>query len=219
VYNEKLRALKEDVLSEKKSALENALGKHGYDILTTDEKKAFNVETGSYGYASKGNKKTKKWPIILAILAMVGLILVSFSGNSKAQFDSKHSIDKINVQVAGKTEEYKEYVQGYTNGMYYVYYDIKVTSKNVGLKNMQMKIKMVKNNQEIGTLTITLDNMNLDAGATKSYQVQFAKTPAELQYQDNSLFIEMYQSNLSDYKYVVEITSVNFDDGAYYYSR
>lgn len=216
-FKARLRELKEDNVKIKRSELDSALKKYGYAPVTKDEAEKFNAEKVSEDFAYDNKRKGPKVPAILCSIATVILAITSCVVGAKAKSNKLHSPEQFTIQITNMSHEYKSNVSPYVNGCYYVYFDYKVTAKDIGADYMAVKTTVFKNGSNLGYITTNLNNMNLDAGSTKTYKCTLQDNQPEINH--NTFFITLYNGSLSDFTFTHEITSINFPDGNYYYAN
>lgn len=207
-YEECAKSLSSDIGAAKIKELNEALSKHRYQGL--DQSEASLAEIKSAPATQKPKKFTAK-VVICAILSVV-LMISSFVVNN----NNIHSAKQVRVTVSGMSHEYKSDVSPYLNGCYYIYTDFKVDAKRTGVEYIQMKVHIKdKKGNELGVLKTSLEGMNLDAGESKT----ITTTWQENQPEKNNFFNQMYNINFDDLKFEIEIGSIQFDDGKYYFNK
>lgn len=215
-YACRLKELTEDNNKLKKKELEVALGKKGYTALSSEEKEAFSAESASKTANHRNTRKGVKGKAIGFSILTAILIIASLICGSSFKNANLHSPDQVTIQITQKTQEYKSNVSPYVNGCYYVYFTYKVSANEIGIDNMQIRTTVYKNGVEQGTINTSLEYMNLDAGATKTYSTYLQDNQPEANH--NTFFIALYNADSSDLTYKFEIRSIHFSDGQYYFS-
>lgn len=209
-FNGKLDSLTSDITVAKKIALEEALKAHSYEKLSETEDDAFYSQTVSDNvkYKSSHKKGSVKVKAIWASIATVILVIVCIVSGTKAADAKLHSPDNMTVTIVEKTESYES---NYYNGEYHIYFDFKISSEKLGVSDMKVIAHIYdKNGKELGYLQSSFSNMNLDAGATKTYTIDWEST------RPDDFFTTIYEAELEDLVFEYEFDYVHFEDGKYY---
>lgn len=217
-FNARIRSLSEDNIKLKLQETKDCLKKRNYEDLSSDELALFDVNKrtiSSEVRLGKSGGKGMVLPIVLGAIGLVILLIMSIVMGTAASNNKLHSPDQFTIEVTNKTQEFDENASGYLYGCYYIHLDYKITASNkIGATSMTIKTHVSdKSGNELGTITSSFDNMNLDAGNSKTYQTYLQ----ENQIDRNALFKSVYNAKFSDLVFTFEITSVWFTDGGSYY--
>ena len=209
-YQETLTSLTTGVTVAKKTALDEALKTHSFEKLTKSEDEAFYAKAASDNNKFESSHKPKgvKARAIWASIATVILVIVCIVSGTKAADAKLHSPDNMTVTIVEKTESYES---NYYNGEYHIYFDFKISSEKLGVSDMKVIAHIYdKNGKELGYLQSSFSNMNLDAGATKTYTIDWEST------RPDDFFTTVYEAELEDLVFEYEFDYVHFEDGKYY---
>lgn len=207
-YEECTKSLSSNVGAAKIKELKQALINYGYQELSDDESSKAEIESVSI------TKKPKKFTSKIVICAILSLVMMisSFVVNN----NNLHSPKQVIIAVTGMSHEYKENVSPYLYGCYYINTNFKVDAKKTGVEYIKMKVHVKdKKGNELGVLKTSLERMNLDAGQEKT----ITTTWQENQPEKNEFFSLMYKTNFDDLSFEIEIGSIQFTDGKYYFNK
>ncbi len=208
-YTNRLIDLTTNNVSHKKKELEKALIKGGYKSLSTSE---FDVNKKSSAFVKDNTRKGPKVPAILCSIALVILIIVSLVVGKQAKYNKLHSAEQFDFAVVSKTEEYDQDAYYYSNGCYYIHLTYEISAEDIGAKSVSLKVYVYEDEQQIGYITSSLDNMNLSKGQTEKYTV----TLSESQLDRNDFFKKLYNAELTNLRFDFEVQGITFDDGKYH---
>ena len=220
-FNSTLDSLTIGITEAKKSALEEALVKNSFDKLSERESENFNSKTTSdnarYQSSHKKVKDSVKVKAIWAGIATAILVIVCIVCGVRQADAALHSPDQLEIVIVEKNQEYKSYVSGYTNGCHYIYFDYEVEAKKVGVSDMTVVTYVYDKNtgEELGYITTSFSGMNLDAGATKTYSMEWHDN--QPQKNNNTFFLTVYDMDFEDLEFKHEFDYIHFDDGKYYH--
>ncbi len=157
------------------------------------------------------NKKIRIISIISTIiLTVIGTITGLIVGDKV-----NHSASRISFKVTNKTQEYNPDVSPYINGCYFIYFNYKISSSStVGVDYMKFVTYIKKDGESIGSMTTSLENMNLASKSTKSYTIYLQDNQPETN--GNEFFITLYNAAFASLSLTFEVLSISFSDGRYY---
>ena len=207
-YLNRLRELTENNIVLKKKELEKVLSSKGYKPLKPSE---FDVTKKSAKFVNGHARKGPKVPTILCSIALVILIIVSFTISKKTKYNELHSAEQFDFKITQKTVNYDPYADYYINGCYYIKLTCEISAEDIGAKYASFKIYVYEYGQQIGYINSTLDDMKLEKGETGKYVI----TISDNQPKKGEFFDKLYNSNLSDLVFEFEIQGLQFDDGDY----
>lgn len=215
-YSELMRSLKEDNIIQKHSELKAVLSKNEYAPLSTDETEFFNEKTGGARYAESHKKgKVLGWAIFGGVLALI-LLITSLIGGASANKAKLHSPEQVTIALVAKTQEYDPDASPYINGCYYIYLEYQIKAGKIGVEYIQLKTSVTdKSGKALGTITSSLDTMNLKAGEQRKYETYLQ----ENQPQKNGFFSALYDADYGDLVFSYEILAIRFSDGEYYHGK
>ena len=204
-------SLSKNVADSKIVALKAALEKHGYEPMSKDLSDSLENCSVPGAKELKSIKGRVTWSWICAII----LAIVSvFTINSVHQ-ENLHSPKQLKINVVNKEVEYDPDASSYINGCYYIHYDYEIEAKKTGINYLEFKLRVKdKKGNEVGFIKSSISDLNLDAGDEKVVTL----TLNENQPEKNEFFTELYNSDFKDYKYEIEIGSIQFTDGKYYFN-
>ena len=213
-YNREYEAgaqfLSADIASTKITELKEALSLYGYEELRDKEESLVKTQ------GTPSIKKPKSFiakAIICTILAFI-LTGSSLGVSSVIHTNNLHSPKTVSVVVSGMSHAYKEDYSYYSYGSYYIYTDFKVSTKRIGVESVRVTVRVKdKTGNELGTLSSTLNNMNLDPGCSKTVTTVWEESQPE----NNAVFTQIYNSNFDELIFEIEILSIGFSDGNSYY--
>ena len=203
--------LSKNVANSKVAALKVALEKHGYEPLSEDLSNSLEGTSVPGAKALKPIKSRVTWSWVLAII----LAIVSVFTISSSIKQNLHSPKQLEISVVNKEVEYNPDVSPYINGCYYIHFDYEIEAKKTGINYLEFKLRIKdKKGNEVGFIKSSVSNLNLDAGDEKVVTL----TLEENQPEKNEFFTELYNADFKDYKYEIEIGSIQFTDGEYYFN-
>ena len=218
-YNEKIKSLTTDIALAKMLALEDVLKSCSYEQLSEQENDNIcsKLVSGNIDYQASHSKPSIKtratWTIIItAILTVTCLV------NGIRQVDAtRHSPKQLDIEIVSKSEEYQPYVSKYTNGCYYIYFNLDISAKKLGVTDMTLITHIYDKNtgEELGYLTTSFSGMNLNAGDTKGYLITWEDN--QPQKNNNTFFLTIYNMDYEDLEFKFEYDYIHFDDGKYYH--
>ena len=215
VYSKKYRecsdSLSKNIAESKVSALTAALERHGYAPLDKDLSDSLENCSVPGAKELKSIKSRVIWSWVLStILAIVSV----FTINSVHQ-ENLHSPKQLEISVVSKEVEYNPDVSPYINGCYYIHYDYEIEAKKTGINYIEFKLRIKdKKGNEVGFIKSSISDLNLDAGDEKVVTLSLEENQPE----KNEFFTELYNTDFKDYKYEIEIGSIQFTDGKYYHN-
>ena len=215
VYSKKYRecsdSLSKNIAESKVSALTAALERHGYAPLDKDLSDSLENCSVPGAKELKSIKSRVIWSWVLSII----LAIVSvFTINSVHQ-ENLHSPKQLEISVVSKEVEYNPDASPYINGCYYIHYDYEIEAKKTGINYIEFKLRIKdKKGNEVGFIKSSISDLNLDAGDEKVVTLSLEENQPE----NNEFFTEIYNTDFKDYKYEIEIGSIQFTDGKYYHN-
>lgn len=164
-------------------------------------------------------KRRKKKRIIILSIALGSLAVLGgaiggiTAGVLSHQHD--HSPAAISISFVGKRQEYKSRVSGYTNGCYYVYFDLDISSSSsVGVQYLQFKTYVTLDGSNLGYINSSIESMNLGANSSGRYSIYLQDNQPEKN--NNTFFISLYNASYGDLSFSSTISSIWFTDGKWY---
>lgn len=204
-------SLSKNVADSKIAALKVALEKHGYEPMSKDLSDSLENCSVPGAKELRSIKGRVTWSWVLAII----LTIVSVFTINSAHQENLHSPKQLEISVVNKEVEYDPDASPYINGCYYIHYDYEIEAKKTGINYLEFKLRVKdKKGNEVGFITSSISDLNLDAGDEKVVTL----TLEENQPEKNEFFSELYNADFNDYKYEIEIGSIQFTDGKYYFN-
>ena len=215
VYSKKYRecsdSLSKNIAESKVSALTAALERHGYAPLDKDLSDSLENCSVPGAKELKSIKSRVIWSWVLSII----LAIVSVFTINSAHQENLHSPKQLEISVVSKEVEYNPDVSPYINGCYYIHYDYEIEAKKTGINYIEFKLRIKdKKGNEVGFIRSSISDLNLDAGDEKVITLSLEENQPE----KNEFFTELYNTDFKDYKYEIEIGSIQFTDGKYYHN-
>ena len=216
-YNQSLSDLTTNLKIAKETALEDALKKYSFEKLSEKERSDFNEKTNSanIAYQSSRKKSGGKKRTIFGIIATVILSIACISTGISQAKERLHSPTHLDMEIVAKSEEYKSNVSPYTNGCYFIHFDYKITSNKLAVRSMSIITYVYDKStgEELGYITTSFSDMNLDEGGTKTFSTEWKENQPE----KNNFFSTLYEMELEDLEFKYEYDYIHFDDGEYYH--
>ncbi|MBQ0111037.1 MAG: hypothetical protein KBS41_03825 [Oscillospiraceae bacterium] len=200
-YENYTKMLSSEIGTAKIQKLNEALLKYGYQQLDNNEATFAEITNAP---VTKEPKGFTTQAVICAILTII-LIASSFVVHD----NNLHSYKYVYATVAGMSHEYIPDVSGYGYACYYIYADLEIYSKVIGVENISVKIYVKnKKDDELGTMTTSLSRVDIKPGETKTITTTFEERYPE----NNAFFTQIYNSNFNELKFEIEIESIDFSD-------
>lgn len=204
-------SLSKNVADSKIAALKVALEKHGYEPISKDLSDSLENCSVPGAKELKSIKGRVTWSWVLSII----LAIVSVFTINSAHQENLHSPKQLEISVVSKEVEYNPDVSPYINGCYYIHYDYEIEAKKTGINYIEFKLRIKdKKGNEVGFIKSSISDLNLDAGDEKVVTLSLEENQPE----KNEFFTELYNTDFKDYKYEIEIGSIQFTDGKYYHN-
>ena len=203
--------LSKNVADSKVAALKVALENHNFKPLSQDLSNSLEGTSVPGAKALKPIKGRITWSWVLSII----LAIVSVFTINSAHQENLHSPKQLEISVVSKEVEYNPDVSPYINGCYYIHYDYEIEAKKTGINYIEFKLRIKdKKGNEVGFIKSSISDLNLDAGDEKVVTLSLEENQPE----KNEFFTELYNADFKDYKYEIEIGSIQFTDGKYYHN-
>ena len=214
-YDKVVKELTEEYASAKKKQLEKSLQRRGYAPLTDSESDVFKslaivdgVEKSDIQLSSPGVVG-----IIVGVILALFLGITMGIGSSRkksiaeeriaAQEAAIYTLSQASAEVTGLWSGYRS--SGFSSG-YCVEFTLIVKAKDVAIRSANAQIEIYnKNGGSIGTVRVSLSNLNLSAGQQSTQKVTLGS--------GGSVFDELYGEDASSFRFVVKITQINFENG------
>ncbi len=193
-----------NVAEAKATALKEALEKYGFEPQNTaagEPEKIPDVPGAMPLKSIKGR-------VILSWVLSVILVIVSlFTANSVYQ-QNLHSPKQVDIAVVEKQAYYDP------EGYYYIELGYEIETKKLGVEDIKLRVRVSdKKGKELGTINSTLSDLNI----AKRDETIITTTLKESRPEKNAFFVELYERDLSELKFEIEIGSIDFSDGKHYY--
>lgn len=203
--------LSKNVAESKVEALKAALERHNFEPISKNLSDSLEGKLVPGAKELKSIKKRIVWSWVLVVI----LSIISIFTINSAHQENLHSPKQLEINVVSKEVEYNPDVSGYMNGCYYIYYDYEIEAKKTGIDYIQFKLRIKdKSGNEIGFIKSSISDLNLDAGDEKVVTLSLQENQPE----KDEFFTELYNADFKDYKYEIEIGSIQFTDGEYYHN-
>jgi len=209
IYNESIGNSKKANTITKKNNLIKCLKDNNLDGLTKEEEKKFDSINDADSFSSVNKKKFSVINYVLGVLFLIvfgysiySTVLVINDWTTASLVDTKN----IYIDVVSKNDEssnYKLNSYGYDNKLV-----IQIYSTKLAVSSLYFDCEVYRNNNKIGTISITCTSMNLEAGVKKNYDVSVSNNGSKL---DN----ELQQYSLSAFSFKYLITGVYYKNGSY----
>lgn len=163
-------------------------------------------------------KQSRYILLALAVVAMIaGLFL---SGNARRE--KRHDPARIEAHLTAKKVEYHPDESPYTNGCYYIYFDVALTNNTAETLDYVSILTTVrdKDGNELGTVRSEFGSVRAYAEQSGVLSLASGHTVTkQTSLRDNSpsdFFAVLYTTPFDELKFSCKIQSASFSDGYYY---